>query len=271
MSKHCITILYSLQMTIPARPPSSASPDVTEPHPGPNITRAWLVHVYTASGAIAAFFGTVAVFEARYRDSLLWMMFATWVDATDGLLARRARVTQVLQGFDGARLDDIVDYLTFGFVPVLFVYHAAMLPYGWDWVVASVVLLSSAYGFGSIDAKTSDHYFTGFPSYWNIVALYLYVAVLPPWINAVILLVLSGLVFVRIRYVYPSRTPALRSVTVIAGLVWGALLLAVVLALPDRRTGLLAVSLAYPIYYSVLSLALHVRGAPAAIAKAPRL
>ena len=56
-----------------------------------NITRAWLVHIYTASGALAAFFGTVAVFEARYRDSLLFMMFATCVDATDGVLARQAR------------------------------------------------------------------------------------------------------------------------------------------------------------------------------------
>ena len=89
----------------------------------------------------------VAVFEARYRDSLLLMMFATWVDATDGLLARQARVTEVLQTFDGARLDDIVDYLTFVFLPVLFMYHGALMPYGWDWLVASVVLLSSAYGF----------------------------------------------------------------------------------------------------------------------------
>ncbi len=28
------------------------------------------------------------------------------------------------QTFDGARLDDIVDYLTFVFLPVLFLYHA---------------------------------------------------------------------------------------------------------------------------------------------------
>ena len=34
-----------------------------------NLIAAWLVHAYTATGAIAAFLGTVAVFEARYRDS----------------------------------------------------------------------------------------------------------------------------------------------------------------------------------------------------------
>jgi phosphatidylcholine synthase len=125
--------------------------------------------------------------------------------------------------------------------------------------VASVVLLSSAYGFGSSDAKTSDHFFTGFPSYWNIVALYLHVAGLAPTMNAAILIVLSVLVFVRIGYVYPSRTPVLRGVTILGGLAWGALLLVIVMALPEKRTGLLAVSLAYPVYYLVLSLALQLR------------
>ncbi len=48
---------------------------------------------------------------------------ATLVDATDGLLARKARVKERLPAFDGARLDDIVDYLTFVFLPVLFLYH----------------------------------------------------------------------------------------------------------------------------------------------------
>jgi phosphatidylcholine synthase len=256
-------------MTIPARQPPSAPPNPAGPRSWSNMSGAWLVHLYTASGALAAFFGTVAVFEARYRDSLLWMIFATVIDATDGLLARRAQVGAILDRFDGARLDDIVDYLTFVFLPVLFLYHGALVPYGWDWIVASVVLLSSAYGFGSADAKTSDHFFTGFPSYWNIVALYLYVAALPQGVNAMILLVLSGLVFVRIRYVYPSRTPVLRTVTVVAGTVWAGLLLAIVLALPERRMDLLALSLAYPIYYIVLSLTLQGRRAPVGIAKAP--
>jgi phosphatidylcholine synthase len=262
-------------MKIPVRQPSSTSdlpnrPEAAGREADPNQMGAWLVHLYTASGALLAFFGTVAVFEARYRDSLLWMMAATWIDATDGLLARRARVSDVLKTFDGARLDDIVEYLTFVFLPALFMYHGALLPYGWDWLVASVVLLSSAYGFASTDAKTSDHFFTGFPSYWNIVALYLYVADLPQLTNALILLVLSGLVFVRIRYVYPSRTPVLRTITVGAGLVWSAMLLAIVLALPERRTGLLILSLAYPVYYTALSLALQLRRTSVAAAGSAR-
>src|SRR4051812_7009090 len=159
---------------------------------------AWLVHAYTATGALAAFFGSLAAVDGRYRDSFLWMIAATLVDASDGVLARLAQVKHVLPGFDGARLDDIVDYLTFVFLPVLLLYYAGNLPSGWAGFVASVVLLSSTYGFGSSDAKTSDHFFTGFPSYWNIVALYLHVAGLAPAMNAAILIGLSVLVFVRI-------------------------------------------------------------------------
>jgi phosphatidylcholine synthase len=256
-------------MKIPNRQTSPASRDLPDSRPGSNLAGAWLVHLYTASGALAAFFGTLAVFDGRYRDSFLYMIAATFIDATDGLFARTARVKEVLPGFDGARLDDIVDYLTFVFLPVLLLYHAGRLPVGWDWAVASIVLLSSAYGFGSTDAKTSDYFFTGFPSYWNIVALYLYVAALPPVTSATILLVLSALVFVRIGYVYPSRTPVLRTFTLLAGLVWGGLLLAIVLALPEHRTGLLALSLVYPVYYTLLSLALQIRRAPVVITKAP--
>jgi len=245
-------------MTNPARPappprPAPASPSAQD------RTVAWFVHVYTAAGVLAAFFGTLAAVDGRYRDSFLWMIAATLVDATDGVFARYARVKDVLPGFDGARLDDIVDYLTFVFLPVLLLYSAGDLPAAGGATVASVVLLSSAYGFGSTDAKTSDHFFTGFPSYWNIVALYLHVAGLAPWINAMILLALSALVFVRIGYVYPSRTPVLRTFTVLAGVAWGVVLVLIAMALPERRTGLLAISLVYPAYYLVLSLALQVR------------
>ena len=50
------------------------------------------------------------------------------------------------------------------------------------------MLLSSAYGFSQEAAKTSDHYFTGFPSYWNIVVFYLVVLAAPPLVNAAVLI-----------------------------------------------------------------------------------
>jgi phosphatidylcholine synthase len=224
-----------------------------------NLFSAWLVHLYTATGAIAAFMGITAVLGFRYREAFLWMVAATCIDATDGILARWARVAEHLPGIDGARIDEIVDYLTFVFLPMLLLYHSEALPARGGLIVVSVVLVSSLYGFAATDAKTDDHFFTGFPSYWNIVALYVHVVRLAPLATALLLLALSGLVFWRVGYVYPSRTPVLRGLTLTLAVVWGAMIAAMVLLLPDVPRWLVTMSLFYPAYYVVLSFALHLR------------
>ncbi|MDQ3211540.1 MAG: CDP-diacylglycerol O-phosphatidyltransferase [Acidobacteriota bacterium] len=223
---------------------------------------AWAVHAYTATGAVAAFMATLAVFDERYRAAFLLLVAATIVDGTDGVLARVARVKEATPHFDGARLDDIVDYLTFVFVPVLLLYRAGDLPPRWGGVAAAVVLLSSAYGFCRTDAKTEDNFFTGFPSYWNIVAVYLHAAGLAAGVNAGILVVLSALVFVRTGYVYPTRTPVLRGLTVALGAVWGLMVLGIIMLLPDVPGWLVLGSLFFPVYYTVLSFTLDARRGP---------
>jgi phosphatidylcholine synthase len=221
----------------------------------------WLAHLYTAAGAVLALAATVAVFEGRFRDAFLLLCVTTFIDTTDGWLARALDVKRRLPGYDGARLDDIVDYLTYVFVPMLLVMRAGLLPAGWGFAVAAAVLLASAYGFGQVEAKvaTSDHFFTGFPSYWNIVALYLYVWRWPLAANAVALTVLALLVFVPIRYVYPSRTETLKVPTLVLGAIWAVLMIAVVWRLPATDGPWAALSLVFPIYYTALSLYLHVR------------
>ncbi len=226
----------------------------TRPHP-----LVWLVHFYTASGAVLAFAAALAAINGRFRDAFLYLIASTVVDATDGMFARRAGLPGATPRFDGARLDDIVDYLTFVFVPMLILYLAGDLPAGWGFWVVAAVLLSSGYGFASLDAKTSDYFFTGFPSYWNIIALYLYAAGTPPLFNAVLLLALVVMVFVRIGYVYPSRTPVLRTPTNVMGAVWAVMMLAIVWLLPDAPRALIVGSLFFPIYYAALSFWLHAR------------
>jgi phosphatidylcholine synthase len=229
-------------------------------HPGfSRRAAAWAVHAYTATGAVAAFLGTLCVFGGRYRDAFLLMVAATVVDATDGALARAADVKAFTPDFDGARLDDIVDYLTFVFLPMLVVYHSGLVTGPLGLLTVSIVLLSSGYGFSSADAKTDDHFFTGFPSYWNIVSIYLYAAQMSRGVNIAVLLVLSALVFVRLGYVYPTRTPVLRGPTIALGLVWTVMMIAIILRLPDVPPALLIGSLFFPVYYTVLSLFLHAR------------
>ena len=220
----------------------------------------WLVHAYTASGAVLAFAGTWAVVHGYDRLALASMFAATIVDGTDGVLARRVEVRRVLPEIDGARIDDIVDYITFVFLPMLLLEASG----GFYWLtlpVIPVVLLSSLYGFVAPDAKTADAFFTGFPSYWNVVVLYLLLFHVTPGWNAVILLGLSALIFVRIGYVYPSRTPTLRSLTLTLAALW-ALMIGVIIALwPSPPRAFAIASLGFPVYYFVLSLWLNARRA----------
>lgn len=219
----------------------------------------YLVHAYTASGVVWGFLALLATVRGDYRQALLWLALATAVDATDGWLARLVDITRRAPLIDGARLDDIVDYLTFVIVPAVIVWRAPLVPEAWAVVVPAAMLGSSACGFARRDAKTSDHYFTGFPSYWNIVVVYLLAMHSPPLLNAIAMLMLAVLVFVPVRYIYPSRTPTLMTTTVALCVVWAIQMLAMIWQLPDPRPTLVATAFVFPVYYVALSLLLTAR------------
>jgi phosphatidylcholine synthase len=217
---------------------------------------AWIAHFYTGLGAVVALAATLDVISGDYRGAFLWLGLQILIDSTDGILARAVRVKERLPQFDGARLDDIIDYITYVFIPVLLLLHAGLLPASWGIWVGAVVLLSSAYGFcqSAAKVKTSDYFFTGFPSYWNLVALYMYFLALSPMANAVILLGFAVLVFVPLRYVYPSRTLTLSWLTNALAALWAALVVWLVWQLPRTETRLVLLSLFFPIYYFLLSM-----------------
>jgi phosphatidylcholine synthase len=220
---------------------------------------AWVAHLYTASGAVIALLATGMTFAHDFRAVFIYFIAATFVDATDGVLARALKVKERLPDFDGARLDDIVDYLMYVFIPALVVWQAQLVPVAFP--VCAAMVLSSAYGFSQVHAKvaSSDHFFTGFPSYWNIVVAYLYLLQLPQVVNAIILSVLAVLVFVPIRYVYPSRTVALKWPTLLLGSVWAVVFTWMIWRLPAVDGPWTIVSLAFPVYYVMLSLWLQFR------------
>ncbi len=222
---------------------------------------AWLVHLYTALGAVIGFFAILAIGQADFRAALFLMAGAIVIDATDGTLARLARVKEIIPWFDGALLDEIVDYFNYVIVPCLFLARADLLPAQDALWLAALPLLASAYGFCQRDAKTADYFFLGFPSYWNIVAFYFYALQTPLWVNAFLLIALSFLVFVPIRYIYPSRSPRFRTPTNILGVLWGAAMFYLIYRLPDPPPTLTLASLAFPIYYIVLSLWLEIKRA----------
>lgn len=222
---------------------------------------AWLVHLYTATGAVLAFLALRAVVDHDYRTAFFWLWLQVVVDASDGVLARWARVSERLPWFSGSRLDDLVDYLCYVFVPAVCVWRAQLVPEAWSLPVCAAMVLSSAFGFSRLDAKTSDHFFTGFPSYWNVVVIYLIVLGWPASANAFVLVVLAAAVLVPIRYVYPSRTPVWTVPTNLLGTSWAALMLLMLWQYPAVSPWIVRASFVFPVYYFALSFVLHLRGA----------
>ena len=174
------------------------------------------------------------------------MALTVVIDATDGALARAARVKELIPWFDGNLLDEIVDYLNFVIAPCFFLVHAGLLPPQDSLWLAALPLVASAYGFCRTDAKTADNFFLGFPSYWNIVVFYLYVLQAPLWVNAFLIIALSILVFVPIKFIYPSRSPRFRASINILGAVWGVAVLYAIHRLDNPPMAVLIASLTFP-------------------------
>jgi phosphatidylcholine synthase len=219
------------------------------------LALAWLVHLYTASSAAFGVWAVAAAFEGRFRLSLGLMMLTLAIDSTDGALARALEVRRRIPWFDGRRLDDICDYFTYVIVPACFLIAADLLPHpAW----AALPVLASAYGFSRDDAKTPDHFFTGFPSYWNVVAAYLYLLGATPAVCAAVLALFSIGVFVPMGWIYPSRTRTLRPLSVSVLAIWTAAFTWLAVQ-PDPDREALHWSLLGPGYYGVLSLVLDRR------------
>ena len=217
-------------------------------------TKAVAVHLYTASGAVLALLILVAAFQGQAVKALWLMLAALIIDSTDGLLARRLRVSEALPFFDGALLDNIVDYMTYVFAPIVLLWSGEYLPVGTFGVVfAALPLLASSYQFCRVDAKTDDHFFLGFPSYFNVVAFYAIVFEPGPATLAAVLLICSLLVFVPIRYVYPTRTLAFRRLSLALTTLWLMGYAVILLQMPEPDPLILSFSILYLFYYFGLS------------------
>jgi phosphatidylcholine synthase len=216
---------------------------------------AWLVHLYTAMGLVAAAGMAVLIVrggDASFRLAFFLMMVATAIDATDGWLARKARVKEVLPGFDGRALDDLIDVHTYTSLPLFLLWRAGILPGGLAWLLV-LPLLSSAYGFSQVHAKTPDGFFLGFPSLWNVIAFYLYVLHAPIWVAVTLIVTFAVLTFIPTPYLYATRGGPFARLINIGAAIWFVLIGLVLFGPEDRRRTVAIVSLTYPVMYLALS------------------
>ena len=216
---------------------------------------AYGVHLFTATGAVWGFLTLLAIWEQNIKLAIIYTIIAMFVDGFDGMLARWVDVKTYAKGFDGAMLDNIIDYITYVVVASLLLIRVPnILPAGFEMAGALSILLTSGYWFAQVDAKTDDHFFKGFPCYWNFLVLYMMVLKLNPWINLAVLVICNILIFVPVKYVYPSRTVRLRRLTLVLTYIYGAVGVWALLQYPDVPVWAIWASFVYIAYYLVLSL-----------------
>lgn len=219
----------------------------------------WLVHAFTASGAYVGVLALYAIYQEKFLSALWLMGIAIVIDAVDGLFARLIQIKLAVPKIDGALLDNIVDFFNYTIVPAFFLLVTQLVPHDWRFFSVIVIILSSGYQFTQVDAKTTDHFFKGFPSYWNIAVFYLFFWQMSQWTNLIILLVLALLSFVPIKYVYPSRLDYLaegnlpRLAMLIATICWGVSTAGLLWLYPESNHILVSVSTGYMILYVAIS------------------
>ena len=183
---------------------------------------AWAVHALTATSALFALLALDAVLDERWRLALLWLLSALAVDGIDGTLARAVDVKRRTPGFDGAALDLIVDYLTYVFVPTLFIWRAGLVPDAWALPLAALIQYSALYHFARSDMKTEDNYFRSFPALWNLVAFYLWVIGTSATVGGIVVALLALSSFTSVAFVHPFRVRDYGAALPALALVWAA-------------------------------------------------
>ena len=219
-------------------------------------TLAWSVHLFTATGAVWGFLTLLAIWESNFKLAIVYIIVAMFVDGFDGTLARWFHVKEYAQGVDGSLMDNIIDYLNYVVVAALLLIKVPnLMPQGFEMAAAISILLTSAYQFSQTDAKTDNdsYFFKGFPSVWNFLVVYMMLLSLNSWINFVALVICNILVFVPVKYLYPTRNTRLRRFTLGITYAYGVLGVWGLLQYPDVPEWVAPVSSIYVVFYAVMS------------------
>ncbi|AIN82448.1 MULTISPECIES: CDP-alcohol phosphatidyltransferase family protein [Corynebacterium] len=182
---------------------------------------AWAVHAFTLTGLVWATLAVVALLESRPHWMWLWLGIALVVDGVDGNMARKHHIKEVVPWFNGAVVDNIVDYLTWTAIPAAFM--VMYLPLGPRPLAISLIILvlvSSMFCYANEAAKSGDYYFVGFPAAWNIVAVLLWVWNAPMAVCIAAIFIFSAMTLVPLHYTHPFRVERGRIANIAATFIW---------------------------------------------------
>lgn len=198
---------------------------------------AWAIHIFTAIGIIAGFLALTSALDGSPRMSLTWMTVAMVIDGLDGPFARKYEISAVLPHIDGHVGDLIIDYVTTVIAPAFFLHEFDLLPKDFNLIGISLMLLTALYLFSNTHIQSEDNYFNGFPAMWNLVVNVMFVLQSPPTTNMIIVIVMSVLTIVPVKFIHPIRVRDFRRITITVLVVWLAALLYLTWIIDDRTRG----------------------------------
>lgn len=213
------------------------------------------VHLFTASGAALGLIALFLAADGRFAAMFAWLGVALVIDAVDGALARRFKVTETAPFIDGVALDLVVDFLNYVVTPLVALWRSGLMEPALAGAVCALVCASSALYFADRRMKTKDYWFRGFPALWNIVVFYLLVLRPPAAVSLALVIVAAASMFVPVVFVHPLRVQRLRAATIAITMMWGAAaILAVAQDLAAAAFGVKAVLVAAGCYFLALPL-----------------
>jgi len=183
-------------------------------------TRAFSVHLLTASGSFLAFLSLVAAAEQQWTAMFLWLGLALFVDGIDGPIARRLRVKEILPNWSGEMLDNIIDYVTYVLIPAFALYQSGFMGAGLSFLSAAIIVVSSAIYYADMGMKTKENFFKGFPVVWNMVVFTLFVAQPSEWMSFAVVLACAVFTFAPVNFLHPVRVKRLRGINLTIFFVW---------------------------------------------------
>jgi phosphatidylcholine synthase len=234
------------------------------PGPEPSFKPSWrlrtlgagAVHLYTVAGGVLAFFALSDIADARFEHALLLLGIAFLIDGTDGILARRLRVSEVLPTIDGAVLDLVIDFITYAIAPLFLLWRAAMLPDP-AWLWALLILVAAHYDFANTHPLKNRGFYTGLPAIWNLYAFHVFYGRPSEPVQMVCIGILVILTFAPVHFICLSRLKYLQTTGIAAVAIYMTICLITATGMMSDPRQWSLIALAYPVWYFGSSFWVH--------------
>ena len=185
-----------------------------------NTLLAWSVHLLTCSGLIAGFLALICVFKNDETSAFLFLGLALLIDAVDGTLARKFKISIFVKNIDGKMLDSVIDFFNYIIIPSVMIYWFKFVPSPFEIIIPSIILIVSAISYSNNNLMTSDNFYKGFPCIWNILLFYLYLFDLSQVYNLFLISACILLKFIPIKFIHPLRVNKYRRYSAVFMVLW---------------------------------------------------